>query len=204
MTGHERTDAAGLAARFQAALARGAHGEALPLAERLLVLMPDHAGLHYNRGLLLRKLGRDADAVPAFDAALALDRHHANALFEKAAALFDLGAVETAAALFTAYLDMRPEDADARLNLGNALLGLGRAGDALGHLRRAHAQAPSPLTIRALAVALRDTGDLAGCRAMLGELPADEPQAAALRLKILTQGAKGALRLDPAQFPPAR
>lgn len=193
-----------MAARFQTALARGAHAEALAAADRLLTLMPDHAGLHYNRGLLLRKLGRNGDAVTAFAAALALDPNHANALFEMAAALLDDGAFEAAAGHFAAYLDRRPDDRDASLNLGNALLRLGRAEDAVGHLRRAHDGAPSPATVQALATAFRDLGDLAGCGAVLGALPAGDPGAAALRLKILTQGAKGTLRLDTAQFPPAR
>ena len=193
----ENLDALGRS--FQAALARGAWDEALRLADRLLTLLPDHASLHYNRGLILKMLDRRAESIAAFEAALGHDETHANARFELASALLDSGDPARAAELFAAYLEAVPGDADAELNLGNALLRLGEAEDARAHLRAAHAANPSPLAIQSLATAERDCGDLAACRALLATL-ADDPQAAAARMKILTQGAKGSLRLDAARF----
>lgn len=195
----ENLDALGRS--FQAALARGAWDDALRLADRLLALMPDSASLHYNRGLILKMLDRRADSIAAFEAALGHDDGHANARFELASALLEGGDPARAAELFAAYLEAVPGDADAELNLGNALLRLGDAEDARAHLRIAHAANPSPLAIQSLAAAERDCGDLAACRALLATLP-DDPEAAAARMKILTQGAKGSLRLDAALFMP--
>ncbi len=189
-----------LGQRFQAALARGAWDHALALADQLIHALPDNASLHYNKGLILKVLGERDSSVAAFEAALTHDPSHANARFELGAALLDGGSASRAAELFTTYLDAVPDDTDARLNLGIALLQCGRAEDARVELRVAHAAAPSPLAVQSLATAERDCGDLARCRALLDTLPADDPDTAAVRMKILTQGARGSLRLDAAAF----
>ncbi|MDD3446340.1 MAG: tetratricopeptide repeat protein [Zavarzinia sp.] len=193
-----------LAGSLNLLLRRGDWARALDTIDRMIVLQPGSAALHYNRGLVLKRLGRTGESVDAFGAALERDQGHAHARFELAASLLDAGQLAPAAVEFARYLDLEPEDADAHLNLGDALLRLGRQDEALPHLRLAHDAAPTPRAEQSLALALRDTGDLDGCIALTASWPADEPAAAAARLKILTQGSKGQLRLDPAQFPPAR
>lgn len=181
------------------ALARGDWPVALTLLERLEADDAADASLAYNRGLVLRRLGRERDAVAAFDRALALDPAHANALFERSCAQLDGDALGAAATGFARYLETEPGDAHARLNLGKALVRLGRPHEALEPLARAHAGLASGDSAIALALAHRDAGDLAACRAALDALP-HGPGAAALRLKILVQGAKGAVPLRAAQL----
>jgi tetratricopeptide (TPR) repeat protein len=190
-----------LAAEFQRAVSAQDWKSALEAAEGMELELPDNVSVVYNKALVLRQLGRAEERIACLEHALALDPGHANARFELASALMEGGDVARAAEHFSAYLASAPEDADALLNLGNCLARLGRSADAVTHLRKAHEIAPSQESASALAAALRDCGDLAGCEALLASLP-DTPEASALRLKILTQGARGrfALAVDQARF----
>ncbi|PHP66955.1 hypothetical protein CSC94_10370 [Zhengella mangrovi] len=190
-------------ARFQRAVASENWAEALILATGLEKAVPDHAGIAYNKGLVLRRLGRHADAIRAFSHALDLDAGHAKALFERASCLLDLGDAAGAVQGFLAYLKMEPRDGDALLNLGNALVRLGRADEALDPLRNARERLGTARSIAALAVAQRETGDLDGCAETLENL-GPGPDNAALRLKIMTQGARGRFPLRPGQPREAR
>jgi tetratricopeptide (TPR) repeat protein len=184
-----------LAAAFAEAAGRGDWLAALSLAADLEKALPGNAGIVYNKALVLRELGSTQERIACLERALQLDRSHVNARFELASALMDKGDLKDAAGLFSEYVEAVPDDADARLNLGNCLTRLGRHDEALQHLEKAHATAPSDRTVAGLAAALRDAGDLDACERLLKTLPATK-EAAALRLKILTQGARGRFGLS--------
>ena len=182
---------------FQKAIAEEDWGAALRLALVLEKALPDNAAIAYNKGLVLRRLGRSGDAARAFGQAHALEPGHVNALFEQASCALETGDADGAAEGFARYLRAVPGDVHAQLNLGNALVRLGRADEALGPLRIARERLASAEAIAALAIGLREAGDLEGCAAALADLgPGAEN--AALRLKIMTQGARGRLALRPA------
>ena len=182
------------ATALAAALARGDWAVALAGLEGLERVSAPNASIPYNRGLVLRRLDRTADALDAFRAAIRIDPGHAHARFELASALMDAGSLAAAADGFAGYLEGVPDDPHAHLNLGRLLVRLGRPGEALAHLTRAGAALDPEAVAEALATACRDVGDLDGCRAALAALP-DSPEAAALRLKVLVQGATGRVRL---------
>jgi len=181
-----------LARRMQEALARHDWPQALKACDGLLAAMSDHAALHYNRALVLRKLGRDEEAAAGFEKAI--ERDHDNARFELGSIRLEAGDAAGAAALFERFLEYSPDDADAKLNLGNAKLALGEPDEALRLLSAAHAVAPSDLSLRSLAIACRDTGDHDACRRLLGERQKTQANAAD-NLKILTQGSTGRISL---------
>ncbi|MEO4041777.1 tetratricopeptide repeat protein [Hoeflea sp. CAU 1731] len=184
-----------LGRQMQEALARQDWPKALNACEGLLAAMPDHAALHYNRALVLRRLDRDQEAAHGFRQTLERDPGHGNARFELASVLLETGDAAQAAALLEAYLQNQPNDTDAMLNLGNAQLALGKSDEALGLLTAAHAAAPSDLSLRSLAIARRDKGDIEGCRALLRERQETQTNAAD-NLKILTHGPKGRISLS--------
>lgn len=190
-----RRHAEQLAAEFGQAVAAAEWETALLRAGELETALPGNPGIIYNKALVLRELGRPDERIACLERALRLDPSHANARFELASALMDRGDLETAAGLFFEYAKAVPDDADASLNLGNCLLRLGRYVEALPHLEKAHEVAPSDETVASLATALRDSVDLEACESLLAELPMTQ-EAAALRLKILTQGAHGRFGLS--------
>ncbi len=189
-----------LGQEFQIALSRADWKEALLLADKLIALLPENPSLVYNKGLVLKKLGRVPEAVISFQAALNLAPDHHNAEFELAAALLESGQIEESARRFEDYLAAAPDDADASLNLGIALVQLGRAEAALPHLGYAQSELGSAQALQWLATAKRDSGDLAAAEDLLAQLPADDANAQAARLKILTQGAKGSFAMDVRRF----
>lgn len=191
------------AAQFQAAVQAGDWPRAAMLADRLQAAVPGNAGIAYNRGLVLRRLGQTADAKEAFSRALQLDPQHDKAAFEHAACLMDLGQTAEAADAFQRYADAHPEDLDARLNLANLLIRLGKPDEAIAHGRVAHGGLRSIQSATALATALRDAGQLEACQAVLEDMPTS-PETSALRLKIMTQGSRGRFPLRPGQLRAAR
>jgi predicted Zn-dependent protease len=73
-----RDNPQGPAARYGLAIAlhlRGSDREALPMIDRLIQEVPDHAYLHEMRGEILLRAGDARNALAAFRKAIALDRH---------------------------------------------------------------------------------------------------------------------------------
>ena len=180
-----------------AAFARAVQAGDWPAADRALGALlradPGNPALLYNRGLVLRRLGRLADAVAAHDDALARAPEHANAMFERASCLLELGRPGEAEVGFGAYLERRPDDTDARLNRARARLRLGRADDALADLDGLDNADPAVRLARA--ETLRDLRRLDEAAALLAPRPDDGPELRAAALKVTTQGAAGRVRL---------
>jgi tetratricopeptide (TPR) repeat protein len=63
----------------------GRHADALTLLDRALVISPDNATLHCNRGWMFHLAGRDTEALADLDRAIALDGGYAKALQNRAA-----------------------------------------------------------------------------------------------------------------------
>ncbi|WP_281685125.1 tetratricopeptide repeat protein [Thalassobaculum salexigens] len=192
-----------LQARAQVALGRADWPAADAALTGLLGAAPGSASLLYNRGLVRKRLGNPTAALADLEAALAIEPQHANARFERASTLLDIGELEAAAEGFAAYLALVPDDDDALLNLGRLQLRLGRQHAASDTLARIEGDAPTVVLARA--EALRDRGDVHGCRRLLAELDGHGAEIDAARLKVATQGAAGRISLDPAQlFAPPR
>ena len=198
MTDRTATRAA-LAAALPGALAREDWPAALDCLRGLDRLGPPHASIAYNEGLVLRRLDRPAEAAVAHERALALAPDHPHALFELGASHLEAGELGPAADAFERHLERAPEDAHAHLNLGRARLAAGDPERSLAPLERAHAALGTVESALALAAARRDAGDPDGSRALLAALPAT-PQAAASRLKLMTQGPAGRLPLRAADL----
>lgn len=185
---------------FQTALAAADWQAALGLVDQLIAALPANPSLPYNKGLVLKNLGRVSDSLVCFRETLGLAPDHHNAQFELAAALLETGQIDESARRFEDYLAAVPEDADAALNLGIALVQQGRAEAAIPHLGYAQSKLGTAQALQWLATAKRDSGELAAAEDLLAQLPADDRNAQAARLKILTQGAKGRFPLDSRQF----
>jgi len=97
------------------------YGEALEHFETALALDPDYLDAHIGYGLLLLRVGREADAIPHFEKLIGSGRP-----FEPMAhthlgrILGTLGRRDEAFAHFRAAVEINPRNADTRFNLGLA------------------------------------------------------------------------------------
>lgn len=182
-------------AGFQSALAAEDWPLALRHCSRLLKTSPRHVSLLYNKGLILKKMQRFREADECLSNVLRYEPRHDKARFELAGSALDTGRLDVAAAHYLEYLVSCPDDSDAHLNLGKALLRLNRAAEARAHLQRAYDLNNSAYTAQCLATAMRDCGEMDDCERLLASLDNSSPEVAAMRLKILTQGAVGRLSL---------
>lgn len=181
--------------------ARAIEGRDWPTASTAIAEMlraqPTDARLYYNKALVHKALGEEADRRRSLRQALRLDPRHANARFELGAALMEAGAVKEAEKAFEAYVRVVPDDWEGQVNLGECRLRLGEPRRALVHLGLAHWLKHNEATISGLARALRDLGRFVESEAFLAALPRSAG-AAALRLKVRTQGIKGRVNLKAA------
>ena len=115
---------------------------ALALMDRALASSPLMAGVHYNRGVVLRGLERPTDAIASFDAAIALKADYAEAFSGRGAALHDLHRLTEAAESFARAIALNPRNADAYSNQAKVLLDLGRPRDAIAQCDKAIALSP--------------------------------------------------------------
>lgn len=95
---------------------------ALAHYDQALALEPGWAVVHFNRGVALRKLGRDEEALASYDRALALDPTHAEAHCNRANLLMlREGRDEEAMAHFNAALQLNPRLLVAQLGRAGLL-----------------------------------------------------------------------------------
>ena len=164
--------------------------------KRLLRADAGNASLHYNLGLVLRRLGEADAAEASFAAALKLSPDHLNALFEKAAAAMDAGRHEAAEAGFALYVEKAPRDADGWLNLARLRLRRDAAHEAEVAFDEALSLRPSD---RDAAIGKAEAGLRLGrpdassnLRALFTELPDERPRL----LKAMSQGPRGTIPLS--------
>lgn len=162
---------------------------------RLLRADPGNASLHYNLGLVLRRMERPEEALAAFGTALKHAPDHVNALFETASARMELGRIEEAEADFSAYAARVADDADAWLNLGRLRLRLDRAEAAAEAFARARTLRKDDLEARIgeaeAGLRLGQESGLATLRALYAEQPDLRPRL----LKAMSQGPRGRIPL---------
>jgi protein O-GlcNAc transferase len=82
---------------------------ALVSMDRSIALRADHAGAHYQRGNILRALGRPDEAIASFDRAIGLNPDHAEALQNRGTTLHSLKRYEEAIANYDRALSLRPD-----------------------------------------------------------------------------------------------
>lgn len=164
--------------------------------KRLLRADTGNASLHYNLGLVLRRLGEADAAEASFATALTLAPDHLNALFEKAAAAMDAGRHEAAEAGFALYVEKAPRDADGWLNLARLRLRRDAAHEAEVAFDEALSLRPSD---RDAAIGKAEAGLRLGrpdagsnLRALFTELPDERPRL----LKAMSQGPRGTIPLS--------
>ncbi len=187
--------AAEQADKFQKALGKQDWDAALNACEELVRLLPDNASIHYNHGLVLRKLGRNVDARRSLQTALQLAPAHHNALFELACATLEDTQYDRAIGLFEDYLKHVPGDGDAVLNLANCFLKIGNPGQAIKLLETLSNLDNSPKAKIALATAFRDCGRLDDCIDLLGKLDTSIADLAIARQVVLTKGNRGRINI---------
>jgi Flp pilus assembly protein TadD len=185
---------------LQSAIANQDWDSALQTIETIDQALPDNPSVAYNKGLILKNLGRLGEARLQFQTTLELDASHHNALFELASCEVESGLLESARSRFETYLTRVNDDVDAMTNLGNLLLRLGDCQPARGWLKQAHTQSSSVFIVQSLAIAERECGDLDACRDLLDQLDNSNPEIAAARLKILTQGSKGQFSINAENY----
>ncbi len=105
--------------------------------DRALMLRPDYAEAHSNRGNALHELKRFEDALASYELAIMLRPDYAEAHSNRGNALQELKRFEEAIASYDCALALRRDLAEAHSNRGNALKELGRFDDALASYERA-------------------------------------------------------------------
>jgi len=103
----------------------GRFGDALPLWDRVLELVPEDASAWSNRGNVLLALGDPEAAIAAQDRAMQLDPVNADPHLNRGTAEEALGRWQAAAADYHWVLERDPADASALYNLGNVAGSLG-------------------------------------------------------------------------------
>jgi protein O-GlcNAc transferase len=187
--------------------------DAAALVGRAVMLKPDFAEAHNDRGVILAANGLFADALSCFESAIALNPGYHEARNNFARGLRALGRFDEAARQFEHVLKSAPDSPMARFNLASALEAAGRKPDAEQHYRRAISLRPdfvdAHLHLAALlgeldrpadalvyaerAVALRP--DTAGARNNLGNIL----RALGRRDEAIAQY-RAALAIDPNSF----
>lgn len=135
-------DAATLTSLGYAYQEAGRYEEALREYDRALTLDPKNLAALYNRTVVLRELGRDADADAGLTALLAIAPDHvlaAKALGERYVAQ---GRYAEALRVLEPAIRANPRYADMQYLAGYACERLGRAEDAAAHYREALRYAP--------------------------------------------------------------
>ncbi len=122
--------------------------EALPLAERAVLLERYSTFAHLCRGGVLEGLHRYHDALRAYERALELDHTNANAWRQKGALLLLHSCLEEALDAYEQALLFAPADAHTHNGKGNVLMVLQQYRDALSAYARARALLPENAAFR--------------------------------------------------------
>jgi tetratricopeptide (TPR) repeat protein len=117
-------------------------GDALPILQRAVQLLPDDADAHRDFGTALRLRGDVAGAVAHYQRALELRPDHLAAMVDLANALQLCGRSLESTATYRRALIIEPAVAELHNNLGTALRSLGQLTDALASYCRALAIKP--------------------------------------------------------------
>jgi len=111
----------------------GKYAEALPCFDRALEIDPAFAPAWHDRGVVLRKMGRDEDALRDFEKAAGLEPENEEFVFMHADQLRKLGILqesrnltEMAVTVFNRVLELNPYQADAWDGLGMCMKELGK------------------------------------------------------------------------------
>ncbi len=135
--------------------------EALALYARSVATDPDLIDTHFNRGNLLRRVGRPQDAIASYERALALNPDAPAPLVNMALALGDCGDWPRAAECFARAAALAPHLPDVFAYLADALVRAGRGPEALPALREGVARAPdSARALYNLGIHLAATGSV--------------------------------------------
>lgn len=140
-------------------VARRSPDEALALYARAVDADPTLTDAHFNRGNLLRRVGRPRDAIFAYEDALRLAPDAPAPLINLGLALCDLGDWPRAVECFARAAAIAPHLPDALLYLGDALGRVGRNAEAVLAFREAVSRFPdSPRAHHNLGIHLAASG----------------------------------------------
>jgi tetratricopeptide (TPR) repeat protein len=160
---------------------RGQSAAALPLMEAALVLEPRNHQYRSNLAGVLNQLGRPTDAERLYREALALKPDHLDSHINLGLLYAAEGDHPQALAEFAAALSLDPKNYSAWLGRAESLEQLARPKEALAAYRNAAlAAAHDPERLQALAVVLREAGELDDaqrCNARALALVPNSPQA---------------------------
>jgi tetratricopeptide (TPR) repeat protein len=131
-----------LGARASAFDELGDHGRAIADFDSAIVLAPDDAVLHLNRGAAKIHDGRPADAIADYDAAIRIRPDWHLPYFNRAVALTDLGQRAAALKDYERAIRLKPGDAWIYVGQGDVLAASGDAARAIDSYDKALALRP--------------------------------------------------------------
>lgn len=117
--------------------AQGKLEEAIAAYNKAVLIKPDFAEAHTNRGNALKDLGRLDEAVANYGKAIQLKPDFAGAYYGRGNALKDLGQLEEAIQNYDKAIQLKPDFAEAYSNRGAALNVLSRVDEAVVSCDRA-------------------------------------------------------------------
>jgi tetratricopeptide (TPR) repeat protein len=132
-----------LGARASALDELGDHARAIADFDSAIVLAPDDAALHLNRGAAKIHDGRPADAIADYDAAIRLRPDWHLPYFNRAVALTDLGQRAAALKDYERAIRLKPDDAWIYVGQGDVLAASGDATRAIDSYDKALALRPA-------------------------------------------------------------
>jgi protein O-GlcNAc transferase len=187
--------------------------DAASLVGRAVMLAPDFAEAHNDRGVILAASGLFAEALPCFEKAVALNPGYHEARNNLGRGLRSLGRIGEALTQFELVQRSMPDSPLAHFNLASVLELAGRKGDAETHYRTAVSLRPDFVDAHLyLAALLQDTDRLPEALAYAERAVALRPDSAGARnnlgnvLRSLGRRDEAivqyeaALRIDPNSF----
>jgi protein O-GlcNAc transferase len=187
--------------------------DAASLVGRAVMLAPDFAEAHNDRGVILAANGLFAEALPCFEKAVALNPGYHEARNNLGRGLRSLGRIGEALTQFELVQRSMPDSPFAHFNLASVLELAGRKGDAETHYRTAVSLRPDFVDAHLhLAALLQDTDRLPEALAHAQRAVALRPDSAGARNNLgnilrsigrrdeAIAQYEAALRIDPNSF----